>query len=286
MPIGTQGKSPLIQIASLHIYPIKSCGPTRLDRMAVDARGPVDDRRLMIVDNDGIFITQRTEPRLALVHVARNGNRLMLEAPKKSSLSTTIEHGAMRPIEVWRHRGPAHQASPQGSAWLSEFLKREVTLVACPDDMDRIANPDWAVATTPVSFVDGYPILILSEESVAELNRRLDTPVDVMRFRPNIVLRGCPPFAEDRWKTLRIGNTIVDVLKPCDRCSVITIDPQTAASGKEPLTTLATFRKSPAGILFGQNGATREPALLETGAEVEVLAERPPEELPPEFRLP
>ena len=106
-----------------------------------------------------------------------------------------------------------------------------------------------------------------------------------MRFRPNIILRGCPPFAEDQWKTIRIGSAVIDVLKPCDRCSVITIDPETATTGKEPLATLATFRKSAAGVLFGQNCATREPALLETGAAVEVLEERDPEAVPREFRL-
>jgi len=275
----------LIQVASLHVYPIKSCGSTQLARLPVDSRGPVDDRRLMIVNRDGKFLTQRTRPELARIAVRREGRRLGLEAPGMPPLTINLERGALREVEVWRHHGPAHLASMPAGVWLSEYLQQEVALVECPDDMDRVANPDWAVRKTPVSFADGYPILILSEASVADLNKRLETPVDAMRFRPNIILRGCPPFAEDQWKTIRIGSAVIDVLKPCDRCSVITIDPESATTGKEPLATLATFRRSAAGVLFGQNCATREPALLETGAPVEVLEEGDPEEVPRDFRL-
>ena len=193
--------------------------------------------------------------------------------------------GALRPVEVWRYRGLAHAASEEASRWLSHFLQRAVTLVACPDDMDRVANPDWAPRPTPLGFADGYPILLLSEASLADLNARLREPVDMMRFRPNLVLRGCPAFEEDRWKTIRIGALMIDILKPCDRCSMVTVDPATAEFAREPLATLATFRRSPTGVLFGQNCASRTPGLIEVGAEVEVIEERAPDELPPNFRL-
>lgn len=275
----------MIQVASLHVYPIKSCRSIDVARMDIDTRGPVHDRRLMIVDEDGKFITQRTDARLSQITVRRKHDHLTLEGPGIESLTTTIENGPLRPVEVWRHRGEAHHVHPEADRWLSQFLQRDVALVGCPEDMQRVADPDWARQTTPISFVDGYPILILSEASVEDLNTRLQTPVDAMRFRPNIRLRGCVPFAEDGWKTIRIGDAVIDILKPCDRCSVVSIDPVNGATSKEPLSTLATFRKSPAGILFGQNGATREPATLRTGDSVEVLETRLAEDVPAEFRL-
>jgi len=275
----------MIEVASLHIYPIKSCRSTDLERLQCDARGPVHDRRLMIVDKAGKFITQRTETRLSQVSVRREQDRLTLAGPGIESLTTTIENGPLRPVEVWRHRGGAHAISPDADRWLSDFLRQDVALVGCPENMHRLANPDWATQTTPISFVDGYPILILSEASVDDLNSRLKTPVEAMRFRPNILLRGCAPFAEDGWKTIRIGDAVIDILKPCDRCSVVSIDPASGNTSKEPLRTLATFRKSPAGILFGQNSATRQPATLRTGDPVEVLETRRADDVPADFRI-
>ena len=275
----------MIQVASLHIYPVKSCGSTPLERMPLDERGPVNDRRLMLVDKQGTFITQRSEAKLALIGVRREGKRLELNAPGMEPLQVNLADGSLRPIEVWRYHGDAHIVSREANIWFSQFLQQEVTLVGCPENMARLANPDWAVQTTPLSFVDGYPILILSEASVEELNTRLDEPVSAMRFRPNIILRDTDAFAEDAWSQIRIGNIILDILKPCDRCSVVSIDPHTGKASKEPLATLANFRRSPAGVLFGQNCNARASGSIAPGDPVKVLETRPAASRPPAFRI-
>jgi len=151
--------------------------------------------------------------------------------------------------------------------------------------MARVANPDWTRQATPVGFADGYPILLLSENSVTELNHRLQNPVTVMRFRPNIILRGAAAFAEDNWREIRSGDLVLDVLKPCARCSVITIDPETGLRDPEPITALAKFRKSPAGVLFGQNCASRGAGSIAVGDPVEILRSGTAEELHPDFRI-
>ena len=168
--------------------------------------------------------------------------------------------------------------SEEVDAWVSERLGNPVRLVRCAPEMDRVANPEWAAGMAPIAFSDGYPVLLLSEASLEALNdaiRRQHSetePLVMSRFRPNLVVRGCAAFAEDDWATLRIGEVILDLVKPCDRCGVTTVDPETAQRGAEPLRTLARIRRSPNGVLFGQNCVGRGAGTLEIGSEVEVLA--------------
>jgi uncharacterized protein YcbX len=276
----------MIRVSGLHIYPVKSCGATQLESLEFDARGPCGDRRLMIVDPSGRFVTQRTHPRLALVQIERDGAVLTLKAPGMSALRTPLHpDGARIVIEVWRHRGEARKASHDADAWLAEYLGTAVSLVACAPEMHRIANRDWVDHDAPVGFADGYPILLISEGSLEALNRRLESPVSMSRFRPNLVVHGCDAFAEDDWRRIRINQTIFDIVKPCDRCVVTTIDPATGQKGREPLATLATFRRSSAGVLFGQNCIARDPGIIRLDDEVQVLGTGRLSTLPAEFRI-
>ena len=157
--------------------------------------------------------------------------------------------------------------------------------------MERSANPEWTQATAPIGFSDGYPILLISEASLEGLNQAIGqrdpmaAPMGMKRFRPNLVVRGCEAFAEDDWVRIRIGEVGLDIVKPCDRCAVTTVDPETAERGKEPLVTLARMRRSEQGVLFGQNCVTRGSGRLRLGAEVEVLEVGGLSRLPDEWRV-
>lgn len=267
----------MVEISSLHTYPIKSCAGLAHERMQIERRGPLGDRGFMVVDEAGRFITQRTEPRLALVNAVVSDALLTLKAPGVSPFEAALDFDSEAPgelvsIEVWRYAGEALRVSEAADAWLSAYLERDVRLVRCAPAMDRPANREWASYAAQVAFSDGYPILLISEASLEALNARIGgVPLPMARFRPNIVVRGCPPFAEDDWRTLSIDGLTLDVVKPCDRCAVTTVDPATAERGSEPLSTLATFRRSASGVLFGQNCTARDTGLLAVGAEVEIL---------------
>jgi len=176
-------------------------------------------------------------------------------------------------VEVWRHRGPALDQGDAAAALLSEHLEISCRLVRIPPDHARRVNPAFSPEEAHTAFSDGYPLLLVSEASLADLNARLETPLPMNRFRPNLVVRGCAPFAEDGWKRIRIGGLELDVAKPCDRCLVTTTDQATGErDGQEPLRTLATYRKRGEGVLFGQNLVHRGRGALALGASVEVLA--------------
>jgi uncharacterized protein YcbX len=275
-------------VFSLHTYPIKSCAGIAHDRLELDALGPVGDRRCMLVDSNGRFITQRDAPRLALIRVELRENALALHAPGMPSLDVSLANPQERiEVEVWRFRGDAMCVSAQADAWLGEFLATPARLVRVVPDMARLANRDWVAYDAPVAFADGYPILLISVASLDALNARIpgSASLPMTRFRPTLVVTGCDPFAEDNWKTIDVGGTLLDVVKPCDRCAVTTVDPETAERGTEPLKTLAQFRRSPSGVLFGQNCAARAPGALEVGAAVRVLEAGRLAELPEPWRL-
>ncbi|MCB0061928.1 MAG: MOSC domain-containing protein [Caldilineaceae bacterium] len=252
-----------VTVAALHIYPIKSCRGHAVDRVLVTPRGFADDRLMMITDGAGDFLTQREYPRMALIEPMLGEELLTLRAPGMVALDLPIRmEGSKRPVVIWRDRCEAVDQGEGVAAWLSEFLGTEARLMRLADDVPRRVDPQFArSATDQTSFADGYPFLLISEESLADLNRRLATPLPMNRFRPNIVVRGEVPFAEDSWRQIRIGKVTFDLVKPCARCQITTIDQETGAvAGKEPLATFATFRRTPDGkVMFGQN-------LLSTGA--------------------
>jgi len=241
-------------ISALYIYPIKSCRGIRVEQWPVVARGFATDRRWMVVDASGKFVTQREFSQLALVDTAIEGERLLVKAPGQRALELPCAHesGELRTVEVWQDRavGVAHAL---GSAWFSEYLEAPHELVYMPESHQRKVNPSRAKLGDIVGFSDGYPFLLLSEASLADLNARLETPLPIERFRPNIVISGTAPFAEDEYARVRMGEISFRGVKRCERCVITTIDPNTGVRGREPLRTLTKYRLVDQKVWFGMN---------------------------------
>jgi uncharacterized protein YcbX len=245
-----------VLVSALYVYPIKSCGGVALPSASVADRGFAYDRRFMLVDRTGTFVTQRELPRLALTTVRfSSGEReLVVSAPHMPALTleATPTTGVPTAVSVWGYQAQA-RAQADGSRWFSDFLGDEVCLVYMPEDEHRPVNPERARPSDIVSFADGYPFLLTSDTSLADLNARLSKPITMSRFRPNIVVAGFAPYAEDHFDELSIGAVPFRAPKRCDRCSVTTVDPQTGARGKEPLRTLARYRLAEGKVWFGMN---------------------------------
>lgn len=266
-----------MHLSELHVYPVKSCHGIDPARWDLDAFGLRHDRGWMVVDEAGRFLTQRELPRLAVVTTAIDGERVVLRAPGRADLALPL--AGTRPadvqIEVWRHEGPATDGGDAAARWMSEHLGRPVRLVATPREHARPVSRDWFAGDARTGFSDGYPLLLISEGSLEDLNARLAKPLPMERFRPNLVVGGAAPYEEDLWKRVRIGDVELAVVKPCSRCTITTTDQQTGArDGTEPLRTLATYRKTELGVLFGQNVVHLASGTLEVGAPVEVLERR------------
>jgi len=242
----------------------------------VGDRGLVGDRRWMLVDDDGGFLSQRTFPRMCLIRPRPTAHGLTVEAPGMEPLEIASPPAAAptrrREVEIWGHRTAALDAGDEAAAWFGEFLGTSCRLVRQADDAHRPVDPAYArSAEDRVSFADGYPFLLTSERSLVALNERLDEPLPMNRFRPNLVVAGAEAFVEDGWERIRIGPVTFSVVKPCTRCKITTVDQETGAVGKEPLQTLADFRRGPDGVEFGWNLIQDGPGALEVGMTVEVV---------------
>lgn len=262
------------RVRALYRYPIKSCRGTALQEAIVDARGIVDDRRYMIVDATGRFLTQRELPRLALVAPSIDGPRLHLSAPDMPPLTLyPTADGIRRDVVIWHDACAATDQGDDVSSWLSAFLAVPCRLVRMADDVVRRVDARYAGANDQVGFADGFPLLLTSEASLDDLNGRLETSLPMDRFRPDIVVDGFVPYEEDGWSRIRIAGIVFGVVKPCARCPITTVDQQTAERAKEPLRTLATYRSVPGrGVMFGQNLVHDRDGVIRVGDEVELVA--------------
>jgi uncharacterized protein YcbX len=266
-------------LSAMFVYPVKACRGIALDRETIERRGLRHDRRWMIVDETGRFVTQRTEPRLARVETALGDDGLVLTAPGLPALRLPLPgdmQGAVparRRVTVWRDAVDALDCGEAASAWISGWLQRPSFIVCMPDDVERPVNPAHAQPGDLVSFADGYPLLLTSTSSLDDLNARLEQPLPMDRFRPNLVVSGGPAWSEDGWARLAIGEgeVAIRVVKPCGRCTVTTVDQKTAEGGVEPLRTLATFRKTGQDVLFGQNCVPDALGPVSVGDAVRVL---------------
>ena len=264
-----------ITLSSLIYYPIKACRGFEVESSQVERMGLQNDRRMMVTTPEGEFLTQRDHARLALVTPTLKDGSLELSAPGFDSLRLNVQTtGTSHPVDIWRSKGvPAVDQGEEAAQWFSEWLGAQARLVHFADGFKRTVNEKYAVsADDHTGFADGYPILLISEESLADLNSRLETPVPMNRFRPNIVVKGCEPFAEDRWNRIEIGDVKLAVVKPCARCEVTTIDKVTLERKKEPLKTLGRYRKHPLGAIFGQNVIPLNGGRLRLGMTVDVLS--------------
>ncbi len=264
-----------VQISALQVYPVKSCSGIALQDAVLTARGLEHDRCWMIVDESGEFISQRSQPRLALVQTRIRFGDLTLTAPGMLRLDLPIDvveddDSVRRQVRVWDDTLDAVDEGDLAAGWFSRFLDMPCRLVKLhPEAVRQIernwaerwaaAQPGEAVPEAPLSFADGYPLLVVNEASLEDLNRRLSerghSPIGMERFRPNIVLRGLPAWEEDHVRALVLpSGQRLALVKPCSRCRIPNVDPLTAEVGTEPGTTLSGFRLiEPVGICFGQN---------------------------------
>ena len=280
-----------VRLTEIWRYPVKSCRGEKLAAAQVEPWGLAGDRRWMIVDGAGEVVTAREHPQLVLV------------TPSIDTLSTDPEAGVIRlampglpglevpvpdtataplvPVKVWSSELVAALASDEAGQWLSKIAGEEIRLVYLDDPTRRPTNPAHSQPGDVVSFADGYPLLLTSEESLAQVNdwiaagpHAAEGPLPMKRFRPSVTVAGAGAFAEDAWRLVRIGDVAFRVAKPCDRCVLTTIDPVTAAKGKEPLVTLARYRRWDGAVWFGINlipDAPSQGATIRIGDPVQVV---------------
>ena len=274
------GMSPIkVTVASLYVYPVKSCRGTELQESRLLDTGLDHDREWMVVTPEGRFLTQREEPRLARVEVGLDSRRLRLASAGQGGVDVSVEsRGTSVEVVVWRDRCRALDAGDAAADWLSGVLGRSVRLVRFDATARRRSDPAWTGDVAAYSqFSDGFPLLAISRASLADLNTRLPRPLPVNRFRPNLVLDGLPPYGEDGMGDLVADGLRLRAVKPCTRCRITTTDQQTGAvDGEEPLRTLKTYRWNARlhGIAFGQNVIVVEGAgtTLRRGLELQTDA--------------
>jgi len=262
-----------LKVSELAIYPVKSLARITLQAASVQCFGLEHDRRWMLVDAAGKFLTQRQHARMCLIQPELQGEQLCLRAEGMPALVVPGPAGqSTRRVIVWDDQCNALDCGDESAAWVSRFLAIDCRLVYFPDDEVRAVDPRYARPGDRTAFSDGFPLLLISQASLDDLNSRLDTPVSMARFRPNLVVQGSEAFAEDNWKEIRIGDLKFRIVKPCSRCIIPGIDPATGERGPEPLRTLAGYRKRGEKIFFGQNVIADGQGEIRLGMSVEVIA--------------
>ena len=244
-------------IQELYLYPIKSLSGIKVNSATLDARGFEYDRRWMVVDEDGVFISQRKYPVLASIQVALKGELLHLYTqndPTGTHIPLAPENGQSRlQVKVWDFVCNAVDGFDAANIWLSQQLSMKCRLVYMPKDIKRwIKNPKVPKGSI-LSFADGYPYLIIGSASLAHLNKKLDEPISMRRFRPNIVVHTNVPHEEDLWQSIGTGHSTFKLIKSCKRCIMVNVDPLTSITHKEPLRTLSSYRMKDNKVHFGMN---------------------------------
>jgi len=247
-------------------------------RAKVETRGLAHDRRWLVVDEAGMFLTQRSHPRLATIEASVSETGLTLSSAGVPPLTVRRPNGKKRRrVIVWSSEVDAALADEDASSWLSPLVGENAELVYMDDAALRVKESVWTPAPVPVSFADAFPILVTTTGSLAALNddiaRNGGDPVPMARFRPNVVIDCDAPWAEDHWERLKIGDVVLDLVKPSDRCIVTTTDQKTGARmGKEPLAALARIHRSTDprinGVIFGENAVPRTPGEIAVGDAV------------------
>lgn len=269
-----------MKITALYIYPIKGCSGIRTESISFDEVGPINDRRWMLIDDHGKMVSQRNHPKIATLRVEVKADQsLSVTAPDRPPLqiecpsSTTPLSG----VEIWGDPASGRKAAEAANAWFSHFLQEPVRLLHQTKGAPRQRR--WKTTAYSVSFADGYPLLVCNEASLDDLNRRLSARglerVEMDRFRPNLVISGKSAWEEDHWKQLSVEGGSIQLTTDCARCTVTTVDQQTGdrLEPREPLATLATFRKKASGIIFGRNALGLPPGTqLKTQTRAEAMA--------------
>lgn len=269
-------------ISEINIFPIKSLGGISLKKSIVENRGLQFDRRWMLIDEKNKFLTQREFPKMAAIGVNLSDNSLEVSSENKNlEIPFDADSDDTKVVKIWSSRCHAKVYEKSINDWFSDVLQTNCKLVLMPENAVRKVNYFYAVhKDDQVSFADGYPVLLIGENSLENLNSKLETPVPMNRFRPNLVVSGADAFAEDNWKQIKIGGAMFHVVKPCGRCVMTTIDQANGEKqGVEPLKTLASYRipkrSTKKKILFGQNLiAENVGETINVGDKIEILQSR------------
>lgn len=268
-------------VTAMNRFPVKSCRGEPLQRASVEPWGLQGDRRWMIVDEGGEVITAREVHNLLLVHPEITSEGLSLTGPDVPPLVVRTPDGSsLVTVGVWDSRVEASPAGDEADAWFTKIVGVTARLVYLDDPTRRRTDPARTAPDDRVSFADAYPLLLTTEESLSALNDYIaagpladEGPLPMLRFRPSVVVRGAPAWAEDDWRLIRVGGTQFRSVKGCDRCVLTTLDPETAAKGKEPIATLARYRRWDGKTWFGVNLVPDTQGTdIAVGDEVEVLS--------------
>lgn len=263
------------KLAAIAIYPVKSCAGIALEAACVEPRGLHNDRRWLLVDGDGRFVTGRELPALVRVLATPTAAGLQLAAAGMPTLEIAIPATAPRSdVVIWNDQVNAVDAGDAAAAWFSTYSGRPLRLVHADPAMQRALDPKYSRPGDETAFADGYPLLLLSRAAASLLSERAGRDLGWRRFRPNLLVDGVGAHAEDGWKRVRVGSVEFDVVKPCVRCVFTRIDPDSgvAEADNEPLKTLKDYRRGANGITFGQNLIPRGAGVVRVGDVIEVLA--------------
>ena len=253
---------------NITIYPIKSLAGISVNHWKINQNGLLYDRQWMLVDEDNQFLSQRRLARMALIKTQLIDNKLYLTAEAMPKISLELnppENPQSILVNIWKDQCLAQSVSNEIDEWFSAFLQTPCRLVYQPKESIRAVDPKFAKATDQVSFSDGYPFLIISTASLDSLNQAMGLELTMARFRPNLVISDCEAYAEDYWREITIGNIGFRLPKPCSRCKVPTINPNTAETAKEPLRTLNKLRKYNNKVYFGQNAIHNQQGTVSVG---------------------
>ncbi|WP_122436210.1 MOSC domain-containing protein [Pseudomonas viridiflava] len=268
----------MLRLRALYRFPLKSCKAEILQRASFDGLGLAGDRRWMLVDEGtGRFLTQRAVSHMSQLSVLWNADGgVTLDAPGFAPLDVAVpidEQENLRGVTVWRDSLQVPDAGEEAADWVSRFIGKPTRMVYMPVERARWLPGGYGAVDNRVNFADGFPLLLIGQGSLDDLSARQGREVEMLRFRPNLVIEGAEAFAEDNWKRIRIGDMQFELLKPCARCILTTIDPATGerSADREPFATLKTYREVEGNVMFGQNMVNVGPGELEVGMEVEVL---------------
>jgi uncharacterized protein YcbX len=293
-PAAADAVARALHVASLHVHPIKSLRGVAVDAATVDDLGLALDRRWMLVDDGGVFLTQREDPSMTLLRTslvsaaggdartAELTHRVRVHAPSGDTLDVAPPppDARRRRVRIWAHEVLAADYPADVDAWFSEALGRTCHLTWLPEDSRRPIDHPHATPSDRAAFGDAFPVLVATQASLDDLNARLaargEPAVSMERFRPNLVVAGdAAPYAEDAWGRVWASDVVLDLVKPCARCAMTTVDPDSARSGAEPLRTLAGYRKVGSKVLFAQNALVRAGGVLRVGDPVRVAGAAP-----------
>ena len=262
-------------LSEIYTYPIKSLKGIALSSAKIENYGLQYDRKWMLINDENGFMSQRAYPQMALLKVSLFSDHLQVRHTTQDKLiNIPLEENKSSEtvnVKIWDDMCEAKLLPDDINQWFSEALEINCKLVYMPDNYQRKVDGNYAKEGEVTKFSDGFPYLLIGQSSLDDLNSRLKKPVTRDRFRPNLVISGFEPYAEDEWKVIQIGETMFRVAKPCARCRITTIDQDTAETGKEPLKTLSGYRMKDNKVFFGQNLLNLSGREIRTGDEVKII---------------